>query len=770
MSDEILKLDGDWLFRTDPEKRLEKSKMLYKQAEKGEWSKIEVPSHWQLEGYDYQGTAWYYKSFNIANIEKNKHYYIEFEKVDYIAEIWLNGVYLGFNEGDFNSFSFQINDYLKEKNNLFVKVESGIDEKPEFKQIIKGGIYHWDCLPIEQRGLNDCPEVPSTANEQYPNPVVNPGGIWGSVNIKGYDELKLEDLKFPYSFIRNNSAEKQRDLKEEAKEGEEVFIKPQLRLKNLGNEAEKFSFVFKFRPLNFSGESYIFKEEKHLIPGMNSLDFSFTLNEIECWWISELGSPNLYQAQIEIYKDENRILKSETEIAFREVEIDKKFGLYINGKRFYARGTNYLSAQFLSLSDQKLYDQDIKYMLNANINMVRLFSHLENDYFYQCCNREGILIWQDLPFQWGYAEDISTLQRSKKAAEKAVFKLYDHPSIFNWCLHSESRYHDYIKLDRVLENTVKKIDSSRPIWKNSVFMTENQPPDFFESLAEFEAYNREHSSVNWIGWYLGKIEDAEKYNPLFITEFGSQSLPNKETLTTMFSKEEIWPPDWERWKEKGFQKDIFKENIGLNYELYQNLEELIDYSQLYQVYFYKKHIEAMRRKKYEKNNGIIQFHFVSTWASIDWSIIDHKRQPKKAYYAVKESFQFLLPSFRVVEKEGEYILEAWIINDYHRSYNNLELKYKLKFKRNSKEKEFEIKEKEFTEVVAVESDSSKLYFSRDIKKDFFTLEVQSSLYKGQKVIAQNRNLLFNNELELAFSEKYSEIEKVWGGESAKNNL
>lgn len=767
MIEKTKNLSGTWLFRTDPEKRLEKSGMLYKKAEPEEWEKIEVPSHWQLEGYDYQGAVWYYKSFNIANIETNRHYYIEFENVDYTAEVWLNGIYLGFNEGDFNSFDFMVDDYLKEENHLFVKVESGIDKKPEFKKIIKGGIYHWDCLPIEQRGLTDCPEVPSAANEQYPNPVVNPGGIWGNVSLKSYQDLKLEDLKFPYSFTLESSSKKQDDLSEKAEEQAEVFVKPKLELRKLGKKAEKITFIFKFRPLNFSGRSFSFKKEKLVLPGINSLEFSFKLNDIERWWIKELGSPNLYQAQLEIHKDENKLFKKEKKIAFREVEIDRKFGLYINGKRFYARGTNYLSAQFLSLSDKRLYDQDIKYMIEANINMVRLFSHLENDYFYECCNREGVLIWQDLPFQWGYSDDISTLQRSKKAAEKAVSKLYDHPALFNWCLHSESRYHDYIKLDRMLENTVEKLDPSRPLWKNSVFMTEDSPPDFFESLEEFEEYNKENSSVNWIGWYLGKIEDAEKYNPLFITEFGSQSLPNIETLTKMFSEEEIWPPDWEKWKEKGFQKAIFKKNIGLDYESYQDLEELIDYSQLYQVYFYKKHIEAMRRKKYNKNNGIIQFHFVSTWASIDWSIIDHERRPKKAYYAVKESFQRLLPSFRIVEKEGKYILEAWIINDYHRDFKNLKLKYKLKYNQDLKEKEFEVEEKEFITAVDIEADNSKKYLSRDIEDKFSTLEVQSSLVRGQKIMAQNRNLLFNNELELTFSEKYSKIEKLWGGELPK---
>jgi beta-mannosidase len=742
MNSEVLNLNGDWLFKKDPEAEFEAQGIQYQQVVENEWEKIKVPAHWQTEGFNYQGTVWYYKRFNISNFGNN--IFLEFEKVDYRAEVWLNGVYLGYNTGDFNSFSFAASEFLAETNHLFLKVTSEIDLKPEFKKTIKGGVYHWDCLPIKQQGLNDCPEVPSAASDRYPNPLVNPGGIWGGVRLKDYEQLKLEKRKYPYFFTES-----------ESKDTNKLILKPELEVKNLIDKILTVEFVFIITPLNFSGESFKFKIIKMLSPGMNKMDFSLELNKIKRWWSRDLGEANLYQLELKVYNFDQLLLEVKDRIGFREVEIRDGFSLYLNGKRFYARGVNYLSSQFLSKSKPELYEEDLKFIQSAAVNMIRVFSHLENDYFYQLCDQLGILIWQDLPLQWGYDNQLETIEQALQITEKAVDKLFDHPAIFNWCVHSESRYHDYIKMDGLLEREIKALDSSRPVWRNSVFMTDKKPPEFFENLAEFEEYNANNLSVNWVGWYWDQIENADKYNPLFITEFGSQSLPNRKTMAEMFTEEQLWPPDWEEWKIRGFQKEVYQKNVACEHE---SLEELINCSQAYQTYFYKEHIEAMRRKKYNKNNGVLAFHLVSTWSALDWSLIDHLRNPKPGYFAVKESYQPLLPSFRIVEKDEKLILEGWLINDQQQAFNNLELKYELDFDNGSAVVEFKT-------IFDLEGDCSKIIIKEELSSDFKTLAVQSSLFSEQeKILAQNKNLLFNKELEFTFSEKSLQIESLWGGE------
>jgi hypothetical protein len=129
-----------------------------------------------------------------------------------------------------------------------------------------------------------------------------------------------------------------------------------------------------------------------------------------------------------------------------------------------------------------------------------------------------------------------------------------------------------------------------------------------------------------------------------------------------------------------------------------------------------------------------------------------------AYCALKESYQPLLASFRIVKEDEKLILEGWLINDYQQSFNKLELKYELDFDIGSSTAEFK-------SIFDLESDCAKRIIREEISSNFKTLAVQSSLFSEQgKILAQNKNLLFNKELEFTFGEKCSQIELLWGGE------
>ena len=72
-----------------------------------------MPGNWYLneEIGDYFGTIWYKKDFRLTE-KKGERIFVRFEGVDYITEVWLNGKYLGFHEGMFNPFEFEITDFV----------------------------------------------------------------------------------------------------------------------------------------------------------------------------------------------------------------------------------------------------------------------------------------------------------------------------------------------------------------------------------------------------------------------------------------------------------------------------------------------------------------------------------------------------------------------------------------------------------------------------------------------------------------------------------
>jgi beta-mannosidase len=392
------------------------------------------------------------------------------------------------------------------------------------------------------------------------------------------------------------------------------------------------------------------------------------------WWTHDLGEQPLYACAVELVDEGVVVSREERVFGFREVRQDADWTFYLNGKRLFMRGTNYLSDQFLSQVDVGVYERDIQMMLDANMNMIRVFAHRERDEFYRLCDEKGLLVFQDLPFQWGYRSDLFFIRRAEDVVTRYVNSLLHHPCIALWCCHSESRLYDYNKLDQAMMERVRRLDPTRPVQRNSVLAAVGETPKFFRDLKEYGEFIPPHLTVHWVGWYWGELRDKEHYNPLFVSEYGTQSVPCRESLEQFIPAQALWPPDWDVWRRHGFQTNVFEKNIG---PFPAELDELIEVTQQYQARFYKEHTEALRRKKWAQVKGILQFHFVNGWPAIDWSMIDYYRRPKLAYEAVKKAFAPLLLSFKGDVQDSRATVEPWLVNDHHRRFEALTLQWQV---------------------------------------------------------------------------------------------
>ncbi len=144
-----ISLNGSWEYLADSDGQL-----IYEQVKekikRKKTKKMQVPVNWELAGlHNFSGTVWFIKSFKF-NLP-GKLNMLEFEGVDYFADVWLNDTYLGNHEGYFQSFYFDVTPTLKINNLLIVKVTSPFEEPgtvwPYRKKLIKGIFNHHDCRP-----------------------------------------------------------------------------------------------------------------------------------------------------------------------------------------------------------------------------------------------------------------------------------------------------------------------------------------------------------------------------------------------------------------------------------------------------------------------------------------------------------------------------------------------------------------------------------------------------------------------------------------------
>lgn len=619
---ENISLNGEWLFITDEETRLSYESALQK-LNSSETKKMKVPSNWEQQGlHNFSGSVWFKTIFELnRKPEQEEINTLKFSGVDYFAEVWLNGTRLGSHEGYFQTFVFDVTHALNYSggNELIVKVTSPLEEPgtvwPYKKKLIKGIFNHHDCRPggwSLERG-----------QEQ------NTGGIWNDVELILGKKIYADSLKVFTSLCDNY---------------EKCGVVVTLSYRNNLKSAVKTKLNYEIKE---PSESIIKGEaEAEFKSGSGEITFSMNLKNPALWYSWDVGTPNLYE--IKILSD---LLDEIHEVfGIKEVKLDNESAFYINGKKLFLRGTNIISAQFLSGLDSGKIKELALLLKEANVNIVRVHAHINRKELYDEFDRQGILVWQDFALQWTYDDSPKFRANAVGQIKDMVCQLYNHPSIAFWCCHNEPG-EQINTLDPFLKEAVLNEDGSRIIRLASNY--EEHPYD---------------------GWYWGNHEHfaAAPMGPL-VTEFGAQGIPREESLLNFLGKDNLIKPNWSDWEFHGFQ---YNQTVNIaKIPFGENITEFTDNSQRYQAELIKNAVNFYRRKKNNGITGIFQFMFIDCWPSITWSVIDFYKKKKLGFYALKEAYQPVYISIGMRQKtsipNAKLNIECWIINDlFTSSYNS----------------------------------------------------------------------------------------------------
>ncbi|GBC60354.1 glycoside hydrolase family 2 [Desulfonema ishimotonii] len=652
-----ISLNGRWQIST---KTLSPAGSYLPTADDSAWDTVPVPSNWYLTHGEHSGAVWYRTRFTGERRWKQQLVQLLFSGVDYTADVWLNGQYLGFHEGYFGPFSFIITDHIipGAENILAVRVNSPREEPGKDwslrKRLIKGIFSHHDTRPggaWSPRGQEK-----------------NTGGIWGPVCLRISDRFAINGLE-----IRPNVTPETRTAA------------PRITVKIICPDipegtAVRVPFRLAISPHNFmpspgQDRSFRITGTRWLTRGENRLVFDLPAQEVRLWDAWDYGRPDLYCATFTLGKGEKIRDSRQTVFGFRKIECDPDTLVWkLNGRRIFLRGTNYISDQWLSRMTREKYAFDLTLMKRAHINAVRVHAHVEGETFYRLCDEMGLLVWQDFPLQWGYADSPAVIRTVKQQAAEMVEMLFNHPSVIAWCGHNEPpweadwmrhKYPDYDPrqnrvLDRILYATLKAADPTRYVRKASV--------------------SEEHP---WLGWYSGTWQDYNRPAtcPL-ITEFGAQALPGIETLKQIFAPDTLWPDTeekWRKWSYHNFQRRETFEIAGV--KMGSTVHEFIRNTQDYQARLIQCAAESYRRQRFRPVTGIFQFMFTENWPSVNWGVADHLRRPKPGYYALQKAYQPVLPSIecrKAVWQPGEiFTARIWLINDRHSAVEGATLAYRL---------------------------------------------------------------------------------------------
>ncbi len=585
----------------------------------GDWRPMPVPSNWHLAGLEnYAGAVAFRRSF-AADPSPGRAAHLLFRGVDYYADVWLNGIYLGHHEGYFQPFSFDVTGLLRPQNELLVRVEAPREEPrtvwPNRKRLIKGIFQHHDCRPGSW-SLQHGQDAPT-------------GGIWDRVELVYTSPVHIASLHVAPLQASEASAL--------------VLVTARVR----SPERRQAEAILELRPLSDKGGSARQALRLSLQPGENELCFTLTVPEPALWWTWDHGDQELYLAELALRDDEGGLDILRERCGLREMRIDEDWTWRLNGRPFFPRGTNIIPAEWLSQYTPEAIARDVSLLREANVNAVRVHAHVNRKELYEALDEAGIAVWQDFALQWGYEDSDDFVREAVRQARDMVRHLFNHPCLVLWCCHNEPLPHNRRRLGPALAAALRAEDPTRRVEEASDFRHHPYP-----------------------GWYYGSYREFSGLpGAPMPTEFGAQALPDIESLRQMLPPESLWPPDWDAWAYRCFQyhETFHVAGIGTG----NSLEEFVAASQDYQARLLKYAIEHYRRAK-GRIKGLFQFMFMDPAPLITWSVVDWQRRPKRGYYVLQEAYQPVLP---IVTMEREkttpgrlLVMEVAVVNDLPRGF------------------------------------------------------------------------------------------------------
>ncbi len=390
--------------------------------------------------------------------------------------------------------------------------------------------------------------------------------------------------------------------------------------------------------------------------------YQFDLPTAKLWQPRGRGDQQLYTVQVSLLQGEE-VLQSEIKrVGFRTVELDTSainsvefpnkhiFAIKVNGLRLWIRGANWIPDDpFPMRVTRDRYEQRIKDMLEVNINGIRVWGGgiYESEDFYNFCDQEGIVVWQDFLFACAaYPETPEMFEEVALEVEEAVRRLESHASLVIWCGGNECiegfQYWGWQETlagrpwgDTFYRSTiptvVQEFDGSRPYIPGSPFSSHSDDVKSFES----------GTNHIWDVWNELGYERYEQYTPSFAAEFGFNGPGSWSMLTRAIGKENLDSTDVDvAIHQKAFD-GMSKVAAGLAREFATPPTSGVAWyfaaalDQARAVEIGLKHFRSL----YEVCSGAILWQFNDMWPAISWAVLDYTGFRKLAWHAMKSAYQ-----------------------------------------------------------------------------------------------------------------------------------
>lgn len=507
---------------------------------------------------------------------------LRFEGIDYFAQVWVNGAFVGCHEGHFAPFDLDITRFLTANDvTLTVWVSAPWDAANPSGTYPSDHVIRGLVKGLYEHGEGMIP------------PNVNPLGVWRPVWLLLDQGVSIDHIQ-----IRTQL---------------DGTVDLRFRVTNSTDDLCCGELKLSVAAINHIGQSTQACHPLALLPGTHYLAHTLHIPDVHLWWSWDQGEPDMYRLDAHIVNSEGQVVDAKHEqFGVRTVRLERtpqRFTYWLNERPVFVRGSSYMPDLYLSQCDADTLAHDVTLAQQANLNLLRVHVHVSPPELYDLCDRMGMLIWQDFELNWVHNFSPQFEVRARRLQHEMIELLGNHPAIITWACHNEPtmvfcrRQNLELRPDPALYHDAQQQDPTRP-----VFLCSGQLESDWQRAGDSHSYY----GALWSRQYT----DIYHYRPRLATEFGFEAPAALETLRT-------YPEVWERL---------------------DHLEGHVDSLWTYQAALIQYQVEHFRRLRAESCAGYVHFWLVDLVPQVGCGVLDSCRVPKSGYAALQRASQSLLPA------------------------------------------------------------------------------------------------------------------------------
>ncbi|GGF45680.1 beta-mannosidase [Microbacterium sorbitolivorans] len=568
------------------------------------------------------------------------------EGLDTLAVVTLNGVEVGRTQNQHRSYRLDIGEALREGRNELV-----IDFAAPVPAAHARSEEHGERFHVNHHPYNALRKMASSFGWDWGIDVAA-AGIWRPIRVEGWSTARIASVR-PLVSVAGTTGVVDAHI--------EIDRADHLTADTLRVEVEIAGVV---REAEVTGSAAHVRVE---VP------------DAELWWPRGHGEQPLYDIEVRLAggSPDARLDAWSRRIGFRTVRVDvaadehgSPFALHVNGRLVQVRGANWIPDHaFITEVDRDRYRRRIADATDANMNLLRVWGGgiYESDDFYELCDEQGVLVWQDFLFACAaYAEEEWLASEVEAEAREAITRLSSHPSLVVWCGNNENivGYSEWgWRKDlggktwgdgyyrRVLPGLLAELDSTR-------FYAAGSPYSFSRYISpNLDTHGTVHI---WDVWNEKDYAHYRDWKPRFVAEFGFQGPPAWTTLVESVHDSPMDPYGEQMLVHQKANEGNLKLERGYGPHLPEprTIEDWHWATQLNQAAAMRFGISYFRSLA-PYNTGTIVWQLNDDWPVISWAAVDFAERRKPLWYALKAVYE---PRFATVQPSADG-LAVTLLND-----------------------------------------------------------------------------------------------------------